>query len=98
MLTIRSTNAHVKKDHPLTMAHSPTYAVHGQTVYVVCGFGGCAQHLEVDAAVWREEEARRRATPPAPAMPEPARDRRNKPGPEDPARAGYAGGKEEASG
>jgi hypothetical protein len=61
MLTIRSTNAHVKKDHPLHAAHSPTYAVHGQTVYVVCGFGGCAQRLEVDAAVWAAERARRAA-------------------------------------
>jgi hypothetical protein len=71
MLTIRSTNAHVKKDHPLSAAHSPTYAVHGQTVYVVCGFGGCPQRLEVDAAVWQAEEARRRA-PPATGHPMPA--------------------------
>lgn len=70
MLTIRSTNAHVKKDHPLSAAHSPTYAVHGQTVYVVCGFGGCPQRLEVDAAVWQAEEARRRA-PPATGHPMP---------------------------
>jgi hypothetical protein len=68
---IRSTEAHDKKHHDLGMAHTPTYAVHGQTVYVICGWGGCPQRLEVDAAVWRAEDARRReaAVPPAGRMP-----------------------------
>lgn len=63
MLTagIRSTWAHDTKHHALSMAHSPTLAASGRKVYVVCGFGGCAQRLEVDAAVWRDEEASRRA-------------------------------------
>jgi hypothetical protein len=56
----RSTAAHDAKHHPLSLAHSPSYAVSGQLVYVVCGFDGCRQRLEVDAAVWREEERRRR--------------------------------------
>jgi hypothetical protein len=58
---VHSTAAHAKQGHPLTRAHSPTYAVHGQTVYVVCGFGGCPHRLAVDAAVWEAEAGRRRA-------------------------------------
>jgi hypothetical protein len=58
---IRSTDAHATQHHPLDQAHTPTEAASGLVVYVVCGFDGCAQRLEVDAAVWREEEARRRA-------------------------------------
>jgi hypothetical protein len=57
---IRSSDAHDKKHHALGMAHSPSYAVTGQLVYVICGWGGCPQRLEVDEKVWREEEARRR--------------------------------------
>lgn len=52
--------AHEKKGHPLSMAKSPTPSADGRRVYLICGFGGCAQRLEVDAAVWRDEERRRR--------------------------------------
>jgi len=58
---IRSPDAHDTQHHPLSAAHSPTDAASGQTVYVVCGFGGCPQRLAVDAAVWRAEAARRGA-------------------------------------
>jgi hypothetical protein len=57
---IRSTHAHDKKYHPLDHAHSPTATPTGALVYCVCGWDGCAQRLEVDAAVW-EAEMRRRA-------------------------------------
>jgi len=72
MLTagIRSTDAHDKKHHPLDQAHSATATPTGALVYVVCGWQGCAQRLEVDAAVWQAEEARRRA-PPATGHPMP---------------------------
>ena len=58
---VRSTEAHDKKHHPLSAAHSPTYAASGLVVYVVCGFKGCPQRLEVDAAVWQAAMARRGA-------------------------------------
>ena len=61
---IRSTHAHEKKHHPLDQAHSPTRTPTGALVYVVCGWQGCQQRLEVDAAVW-EAELGRRASPPA---------------------------------
>ena len=57
----RSTAAHDATDHPLAMAHTEAAAAHGLLVYVVCGWQGCPQRLEVDAAVWRAEELRRRA-------------------------------------
>ena len=70
---IRSTEAHDKKHHPLDQAHTPTATPTGALVYVVCGWQGCAQRLEVDAAVWEAEAARRaRATPPATGHPTPA--------------------------
>lgn len=56
---LRSTPAHARKRHPLDQAHSPTAAQAGTLVYVVCGWQGCAQRLEVDAAVWQAELARR---------------------------------------
>lgn len=61
MLTegIRSTYAHDRKYHPLHQAHSPTATPTGALVYVVCGWQGCAQRLEVDARVWEAEAARR---------------------------------------
>lgn len=59
MECVWSRPAHDKKNHPLTMAHSATWNAARTRVYVVCGFGGCAQRLEVDAAVWRDEERRR---------------------------------------
>ena len=69
MLTagIRSTDAHDKRHHPLDQAHSPMATPTGELVYVVCGWDGCAQRLEVDAAVWEAEVARRagQTTPPA---------------------------------
>lgn len=67
---IRSTHVHDKRHHPLDQAHSPTRTPTGALVYVVCGWHGCQQRLEVDAAVWEAELARRagHATPAA-AMP-----------------------------
>jgi hypothetical protein len=56
---IRSTSAHDTKQHPLTQAHSAQATATGALVYCVCGFQGCAQRLEVDAAVWAAERARR---------------------------------------
>lgn len=58
---IRSTDAHDKKHHPLDQAHSAVATPTGALVYVICGWQGCTQRLEVDAAVWQGEEARRRA-------------------------------------
>jgi hypothetical protein len=57
---IRSTEAHDKKHHPLGQAHTAVQAPTGTLVYVVCGWQGCAQRLQVDAAVWQAELARRR--------------------------------------
>jgi hypothetical protein len=48
-----------RADHPLSMAHSPTPAGAGETIYVVCGFDGCDQRRAVTAALWMEECARR---------------------------------------
>lgn len=64
MLTdgIRSSDAHDKKRHPLSAAHSAVVAPSGTRVYVVCGWWGCAQRLEVDWAVWQEHERRRQET------------------------------------
>jgi hypothetical protein len=47
--------------HPLDEAHSPTPAMSGTVVYVVCGHLGCTERLAVDVAVWEAEMARRRA-------------------------------------
>jgi len=69
---IRSTDAHDKKHHPIDQAHSPQATPTGALVYVVCGWQGCPQRLEVDAAVWEAELARRRAAPPATGSPTPA--------------------------
>ena len=55
----RSTAAHDAKHHPLSMAHTEAAAANGLLVYVVCGWQGCPQRLEVDAAVWQAEVARR---------------------------------------
>jgi len=55
----RSTAAHDATDHPLAMAHTEAAAAHGLLVYVVCGWQGCPQRLEVDAAVWQAEPPRR---------------------------------------
>jgi len=41
------------------MAHTEAAAANGLLVYVVCGWQGCPQRLEVDAAVWQAEVARR---------------------------------------
>lgn len=57
--TARRDAAHAATDHPLSLAHSPSYAVTGQVVYVICGWQGCPQRLAVDAARWRAEELRR---------------------------------------
>ena len=56
---IRSTDAHDTRQHPLHQAHSPTATRAGALVYCVCGWQGCAQRLEVDAAVWEAELTRR---------------------------------------
>jgi len=69
---IRSSDAHDKKHHPLDQAHSAVATPTGALVYVVCGWQGCAQRLEVDEKVWRDAEARRRAAPPAAGSPRPA--------------------------
>ena len=58
---VRSTPAHATKRHLPSLAHSPTWNAAGTRVYVVCGWQGCAQRLEVDAAVWQGEEGRREA-------------------------------------
>jgi hypothetical protein len=58
---IRSTDAHDKKRHPLDQAHSAQATPTGALVYVLCGWQGCPQRLEVDAAVWNAELARRAA-------------------------------------
>jgi len=57
---IRSSAAHDKKHHPLDQAHSPVSTSTGALVYVVCGWQGCPQRLEVDEKVWCEAQARRR--------------------------------------
>jgi hypothetical protein len=62
---IRSTPAHERKHHPLDQAHTPTASWTGAVVYCICGWQGCQQRLEVDAAVW-EAEAMRRARPVGP--------------------------------
>jgi hypothetical protein len=56
---VRSIGAHAKKHHPLGLAYSPTANAAGTRVFVVCGWLGCPQRLEVDAAVWKAEAARR---------------------------------------
>ena len=61
---IRGTDAHDKKHHPLSLAHSPTANAAGTLVYVVCGWQGCAQRLEVDVAVWEAERTRRKEDEP----------------------------------
>lgn len=67
---IRSTDAHDQKHHPLDHAHSPVATPTGALVYVVCGWDGCGERLEVDAAVWEAAAARRRAhTTPDQVMP-----------------------------
>jgi hypothetical protein len=58
---IRGTDAHDKKHHPLDQAHGAVATPTGALVYLVCGFDGCEQRLEVDAAVWHAELRRRAA-------------------------------------
>jgi len=55
--------------HTLDLAYSPTVAMGGTHVYIVCGWQGCPRRRRIPREEWTVEAARRAQRDPEPPLP-----------------------------